>query len=312
MTSKLRHVLGQARARSRARRRRVRLASQARRAISARGARIARPTIVTPAAMPRMWPASSRASPTPQLAVLVGGGCAAAGLDPQRDPREVGAAAELRCLRAQRGGVAALGPQLDFDFGPLLVAVGAGELDQQAVDLRPRVAQVFADPDRRRGDVVGCLVAGDDGVDRGEVGEGVAELGGGDQEVEAGAGVARGAAGDRGAEDDPVGRVDGVEYLGRIAGDVGGLGAEDHLGRAFDVAVAGLGGEGAGAGGRLSTGGTAGAVAAAGGSRAGDARGHRSVLNATAFGAVALSGRKGLSSRGGGTTRIARAACRGR
>jgi hypothetical protein len=91
-------------------------------------------------------------------------------------------------------------------------------------------------------------------VDRREGGEGVADLAAGDQQVEASAGFARGAVADRRAQDDAVGCVDGVEDLGGIATYVGGVRAEDDLGRAFDVAMAGVGCEWTGAAGVLGLG----------------------------------------------------------
>ncbi len=147
---------------------------------------------------------------------------------------------------AQGGGTGALCAELGFDRVALGIGRRRGELGEQPLDLRPRVLQPFADTDRRRGDVLGRLVPRADLVDRGEGGEGVAELAAGDQQVEAGACFARGAVADRGAEDDAVGCVDGIEDLGGVAAHVGRVGAEDDLRRAFDVAMAGVGGERAG------------------------------------------------------------------
>ena len=67
----------------------------------------------------------------------------------------------------------------------------------------------------------GRLVAGADLVDRREGGQRVAELGAGDQQLEAGGGFARFALAGGGAHDDPVVGVDRFEDLGRVVGDVG-------------------------------------------------------------------------------------------
>ena len=131
----------------------------------------------------------------------------------------------------------ALGAQLGCDRIPFGFGFRAGELGEQAVDPRLGVLQFFAGGDGGRGDVVGRLVAGADLVDRGEGGQGVAEPGAGDQQLEVGAGIVLARAGRR-VQDDAVGVVDGGEDLGRVVGDVGGLGEERDLGGAFDLAVA--------------------------------------------------------------------------
>ena len=169
--------------------------------------------------MPRMWPASSRASPTPQ---------------PPPESSESAATPVSIRTETRRGWRAAAGPRAGSAAGRCGGArpaarlprrprsasrVGLGELGQQAVDPGPRVAQQFAGADGRGGDVVGRLVAGDDACRwrrRRRARRRAWRLGISSSKL--GAGVPVGAAADGGAEDDAVDRVDRVEDLGGVLG----------------------------------------------------------------------------------------------
>jgi hypothetical protein len=140
-------------------------------------------------------------------------------------------------LGAQAGAVAALLLQLGFDCFPRCFGFRRFELGEEAVDPRVGVLQEVADVDGGGGDVGSGLVAGADLVDRREGGEGIAEPGAGDQQLEAGGGDAGLALAGGRADDDAVVGVDCFEDLGRIVCDVDRGGAEDQLGGAFDCAV---------------------------------------------------------------------------
>jgi hypothetical protein len=60
-----------------------------------------------------------------------------AGLDPERDAGEVGAAVQVREAGAKGGGMGSLGAELGFDRGALGVARRRSELGEQPIDLRP-------------------------------------------------------------------------------------------------------------------------------------------------------------------------------
>ena len=118
-----------------------------------------------------------------------------AGLDPQRDAGEVGAAlAGAESCERRRGGVAALGAQLGFDRCPARLRCRrrrAGPAGRRSCACE----SCSRSPAPTVGAVMSSVASWRERTSSiaGEGGERVAELGAGDQQLEVGAGVARGA-----------------------------------------------------------------------------------------------------------------------
>ena len=199
---------------------------------------MARPMTVTPAAIARIRPASSRPSPIPQPPPPPSraGGC-----------RSRSAARRGRGWRAARGRRAAMrrpaarrrSARSSTSASARSASVSAPA--SWASRLSTRALESWSrslDADGRRRDVGGRLVAGADLGDPREGGERVAQPRGRDQQLEVGARVAAGAVADRRAQDDAVGGVDRFEDPGRVVAHLGGVGAEDDRGAPFDVAAA--------------------------------------------------------------------------